>query len=86
MSYVVYSKPACPACDNAKALLKAKGAQYEEFIMDVGQPKSIGTNYYTIDQLKQLVPTARTVPQIFKKRGNDYELVGGYDALQLKLR
>lgn len=53
---VVWSKPNCPQCDQAKALLKAQGIDFEE--------RRIGTNW-TREQLLEAVPTARTVPQIF---------------------
>lgn len=78
MEFVIYSKPACPYCDQAKALLSAQGRSYREIMVDVGQEKRQGAEYITIAQLKQLVPGARTVPQIFK---NGIHL-GGYDDLQ----
>ena len=42
MKAVVWSKPACPYCDQAKALLKMKGIEYEE--------KIIGDGYLKEDQ------------------------------------
>lgn len=76
--FKIYSKPACPNCDKAKALLDMKGLPYVEYKLDVGQVKEEGGNYFTVDQLQKLVPNARTVPQIF----NDGELIGGFEALQ----
>lgn len=79
--YTVYSKPNCKFCTQAKQLLEAKGLPYQEFILDVGQVKEDGKTYVTVEQLKQLVPTARTVPQIFL----DDTLIGGFDALKISL-
>ena len=62
--YTVYSKPACPACDQAKALLKQQGLPYQEIILDVGQPKQEQTAYVAREELLQKFPSARTMPQI----------------------
>ena len=72
MKAVVWSKPACPFCEQAKGLLKMKGIPFEV--------KTIGSGY-TKEDLLEAVPTARTVPQIFL---ND-ELVGGFTELKAKL-
>jgi len=69
---VVWSKNACPYCDQAKALLKLKGIQYEE--------RNISTGY-SKEQLLEAVPNARTVPQIFL---ND-QLIGGFTELKKHL-
>lgn len=69
---IIWSKYHCPFCDQAKALLEAKGIEYEE--------KKIGDGYSKEDLL-EAVPTARTVPQIFL----DGELVGGFTELKKKL-
>lgn len=79
--YTVYSKPNCTFCDQAKQLLNSKGLEYEEFIIDVGQPKDESKSYVTAAYLKELVPTARTVPQIFK----DDVLIGGFVELRNSL-
>ena len=68
MKAVVWSKPACPYCNKAKALLKAKGIEYEE--------KNIAEGH-KIQDLLELVPNARTMPQIFV----DDQLIGGYTDL-----
>ena len=73
MRAVVWSKPACPYCDQAKALLKLKGIEYEE--------KIIGDGYMKEDLL-EAVPDARSVPQILI----DDELVGGYNELRKRLQ
>lgn len=72
MTAIVWSKPQCPYCDQAKQLLTMKGIAYEE--------RKIGSGW-TKEQLLEAVPTARTVPQIFL----DGELVGGYDQLRALL-
>lgn len=66
MTFTVYSKPACPQCDTAKSLIKAKGLAYEEIVLDVGQPKVDGTTYITREELLAKAPGARMMPQIFK--------------------
>ena len=72
MKAIVWSKYHCPYCDQAKALLKQKGIQFEE--------RKIGDGY-TKEDLLEAVPTARTVPQIFI----DDELIGGFTELKQKL-
>jgi glutaredoxin len=73
MKAIVWSKEQCPYCDQAKALLKSKGIEFEE--------KKIGSGYTKV-QLLEAVPTARTVPQIFI----DGTLVGGFTDLQKYLQ
>lgn len=72
MKAVVWSKDHCPLCDQAKALLKMKGIEFEE--------KKIGHGY-TREQLLEAVPNARTVPQIFL----DQQLIGGFTELKRHL-
>lgn len=72
MKATVWSKYNCPYCDQAKALLKMKGIEFEE--------RKIGDGY-TKEDLLEAVPTARTVPQIFLGE----ELVGGFTELKAKL-
>jgi glutaredoxin 3 len=73
MKAVVWSKPACPFCVKAKNLLKNKGIEYEE--------KNIAEGY-KIQDLLDLVPNARTMPQIWL----DEEHIGGYYELEAKLK
>ena len=73
MKAVVWSKDACPFCDQAKSLLKLKGIEFEE--------KKIGHGF-TREDLLEAVPTARTVPQIFLNN----ELIGGFTELQRHLQ
>ena len=72
MKAVVWSKNQCPFCDQAKALLKMKGIEFEE--------RNVSKDW-TKEQLLEAVPTARTVPQIFL----DGELVGGFQELKKRL-
>jgi glutaredoxin 3 len=72
MKAIVWSKPSCPFCDQAKALLTLKGIEYEERNLAEG---------WTKEQLLEAVPTARSVPQIFL----DEEHVGGFTELKARL-
>jgi glutaredoxin len=73
MKAVVWSKNACPFCDQAKNLLKLKGIEFEE--------RNISTDW-TREQLLEAVPNARTVPQIFL----DEQLIGGFTELRRHLQ
>jgi len=70
---IVWSKNACPFCDQAKNLLKLKGIEYEE--------RNISKDW-TREQLLEAVPTARTLPQIFL----DEQLIGGFTELRKHLQ
>lgn len=83
--FEIYSKPDCPNCDIAKALLESKGLSYVEHKLDVGQVKTEGAKYFTVDQLQKRVPNARTVPQIFSNVNGTPVLVGGLEALKKHL-
>ena len=72
MKAIVWSKNACPFCDQAKNLLKMKGIEFEE--------RNINKDW-TREQLLEAVPTARTLPQVFL----DEELIGGFNDLKRKL-
>jgi glutaredoxin len=69
----VWSQTNCPACTEAKRLLEARGVKIEE--------RMLGINGYTKKDLIELVPHARSVPQIFV----DGEYVGGLQELKRKL-
>jgi len=73
MKAVVWSKDACPFCDQAKSLLKLKNIEFEE--------RNISTDW-TREQLLEAVPNARTVPQIFL----DEQLIGGFTELRKHLQ
>lgn len=76
--FTVYSKPACPQCDQAKALLKHHGLAYNEVILDVGQEKIVDVTYIDRAALLEKFPSARTMPQI--TNGDAY--VGGVSELR----
>lgn len=80
--FTIYSKPNCTFCDQAKALLKSRGLSYTEIHVDVGQPQVEGNTYVSVAQLKEKVPTAKTVPQILREDGS---LVGGFTELKKEL-
>ena len=70
---IVWSKNACPFCDQAKGLLKMKGIEFEE--------RNINKDW-TKEQLLEVVPNARTLPQIFL--GDNY--IGGFTELRKHLQ
>lgn len=72
MLAIVWSKPNCPHCEQAKTLLDQKGIAFE--VRVIGEK-------WTKEQLLESVPTARSVPQIFI--GNEY--VGGISELRQHL-
>jgi glutaredoxin 3 len=74
LKIVVYSKSACPQCDTAKMLLKSRGMEYQEILID--------------DETERLAfyekcgPAVRQMPQVFI---ND-QRVGGVTGLQAALK
>jgi glutaredoxin len=66
---IVWSRTECSFCDQVKNLLEMKGIEFEE--------RKIGDGW-TREDLLEMVPNARTVPQIFLN-GN---LIGGFNELQ----
>jgi glutaredoxin len=73
MTAILWSKDHCPYCVQAKNLLASKGIEYEE--------RNINENY-TKEQLLEVVPTARTLPQIFI----DDNYIGGFTELRQHLQ
>lgn len=69
MTLKVYSKPNCPQCQQAKALLEAKGIQYETLMLGID---------YNREELLTIAPGARTVPQVMA----DGVLIGGFPELR----
>ena len=67
---VVWSNVGCSYCEQAKNLLKSKNIEYEE--------RNIAHGTWTVQQLQEAVPGARTVPQIFV----DDAYVGGYPRIK----
>lgn len=68
MKAIIWSTVTCTFCKQAKNLLNSKNIPYEE--------RMIGSEW-TKEQLLEVVPNARTVPQIFI----DGNYVGGYTDL-----
>jgi glutaredoxin len=68
MKAIVWSNAGCTYCEQAKKLLESKGIEYEERNLAEG---------WSVQQLHEVVPGARTVPQIFV----DDKYVGGYTQL-----
>lgn len=77
--FVVYSKPACVQCDQAKALIKAKGKTYIEKQIDVGQEKKPDVEYVELQALKQQYSNIRMAPVITLPNG---EFVGSLPELR----
>jgi glutaredoxin 3 len=73
MKAIVWSKNACPFCDQAKKLLGSKGIEFEE--------RNLSAEKWTKEQLLEAVPTARTLPQIFL----DDNYIGGFTELRRHL-
>lgn len=68
----IYSRPGCKWCETSKSLLELKGIEYNELMLDVD---------ITVEQLKQLVPGAKSVPQIM----DDGIYIGGFRELAVYL-
>jgi glutaredoxin 3 len=68
MKAIVWSNVGCTYCEQAKKLLASKDIEYEERNLAEG---------WSVQQLHEAVPGARTVPQIFV----DDKYVGGYTQL-----
>lgn len=83
--FTIYSKPACPFCDQAKALLTAKNIQFEVINLDIGQSKVDGEVYIARDELLALIPSARTMPQITKQDDCSSMYIGGFAELKRHL-
>lgn len=70
MKVIIWSKNACPFCEQAKMLLQSKGIEYEE--------RNIMGDTWTKEQLLEAVPGARSLPQIFV----DDQHIGGFKELR----
>ena len=73
MRFAVYTKSGCPNCVTAKALLKSKNLEHEEFDMDNPVIREIFMEKY---------PEAKQMPQIFINN----QRVGGLAGLQAALK
>jgi len=68
MSVTVYTRDLCGYCDAAKNLLRTMNVRFDE--------AKIGTDV-TREELLEVAPKAKTVPQIVINQ----KLIGGYDDL-----
>lgn len=82
MNIIIYSQPGCTYCEQAKALAAQKGIAITELILNVGQPQDPGKTYVPVQHLKDKVPNARTMPQIFDGKFH----IGGFQEFQKYLR
>ena len=71
--YTIYSKPSCSYCLQAKQLLETKQLPFVY--------KQLGVDY-TLQELLEVSPNARTFPVILKGAG----LIGGYSDLVESLK
>jgi glutaredoxin 3 len=84
LSAILYTKDHCQFCVKAKQLLKNKGIDYQEKIISAGLNESElleNQSYVTLEELKELAPNAKTVPQIWLLDGNKTTYIGGYTEL-----
>jgi len=65
---IVWSKDNCQFCEAVKIVVRQQGYEVEE--------RRIGHGW-TVQQLHEVVPTAKTVPQVFL----DDEYIGNYDSV-----
>ena len=70
--YKVYSKESCAYCDAAKQLLELKGLPYVEYRLGRDVSREV---------LMEMLPDARTVPQIFYNE----QYIGDYTKLLERL-
>ena len=71
--YIIYSKPSCGYCLQARDLLEYNKLEFEYL--------QLGT-HYNLDELMTLAPNAKSFPQIFvvDEDGNK-DLIGGFSDL-----
>lgn len=73
IKYVVYGKDNCSFCNKAKALLEKLNAQFDYL--------TLGKDY-TREELLELAPDAKTVPQIWFDVNGELFHIGGYTELE----
>lgn len=79
MNITIYTKPNCTHCTQAKALLESHNLPYT--FINLSETQS-GENFISRDELLQLFPNARTMPQIVI----DGETIGGFTELKTFLQ
>jgi glutaredoxin len=83
--FIVYSREHCPYCVQSKALLKSKGLEYVELMIDLGQPHKPDTEYIFLHDLEKILPNVQSVPQIFERLGGAapaLQHIGGFKELK----
>ena len=73
MKYIVYGKRDCIYCTKAKELLTSMNYEFDYLTLDID---------YTREELKELVPDAKTVPQIWLEVNGELIYIGGYMQLE----
>lgn len=73
VKYIVYGKTNCPFCEKAKTLLTIKKEQFDYLVLDKD---------YTREELLELAPDAKTVPQIWQDINGNLFHIGGYTELE----
>lgn len=73
IKYIVYGKTNCPFCEKAKSLLEKLNVQFDYLILDKD---------YTREELLELAPDAKTVPQIWQDINGNLFHIGGYTELK----
>lgn len=73
IKYIVYGKTNCPFCEKAKSLLEKLNVQFDYLILDKD---------YTREELLELAPDAKTVPQIWQDIEGNLFHIGGYTELK----
>ena len=73
VSYVIYGKDNCTFCEQAKNLLTQKSLDF--VYLELGKD-------YTREELLEIAPDARTVPQIWIQDGEYATRIGGFKELK----
>jgi len=82
MIITMYTQAGCTYCEQAKALILSKGYTVQELILNVGQKQEPGKTYVPVQHLKDRLPNAKSVPQMFE--GRTY--IGDFSKLKEFLR
>lgn len=77
MKVVIYGKPGCKYCNDAKQICESNGIDY--------QYSTVGVDISKDQLLEKVGNPITTVPQIFIVEDGLHEYVGGYDQLEMRL-
>lgn len=78
-TFLIYSKPQCTYCDQAKALMVSKGIAFAEVDIVMSPPQR-EIMFARVEEASGAAP--RTMPQIFKTDGT---YIGGFAELKAHL-